>query len=79
VHYPTADQTGRVPTASGTRGRRPNRTASSTLAGANASVGAEFVGLDLYNQLKEFFRAFVDNVLQVYLCITTDIVSWRVI
>ncbi|KHN76407.1 Cullin-1 [Toxocara canis] len=29
-----------------------------------AAVGAEFVGLDLYNHVKNFFQSFVENVLQ---------------
>lgn len=41
---------------------RPNRVPR---GGNPGSIGAEFVGLDLYNHLKRFFQDYIENVYQV--------------
>uniref|UniRef100_A0A915APJ3 Cullin protein neddylation domain-containing protein n=2 Tax=Parascaris univalens TaxID=6257 RepID=A0A915APJ3_PARUN len=44
----------------GARTSRPSRAARTN---NSTAVGAEFVGLDLYNHVKQFFQTFVENVL----------------
>jgi hypothetical protein len=62
VSYPA--DANRAVAVGGRGGRGTGRRGGGT-GGPGNTVGAEFVGLDLYNQLKDFFKAFVSEVLKV--------------
>uniref|UniRef100_A0A914W2H4 Cullin family profile domain-containing protein n=1 Tax=Plectus sambesii TaxID=2011161 RepID=A0A914W2H4_9BILA len=60
VSYPSDSRSVSV----GKGGRGGNRAAGRDRAGTGSTVGAEFVGIELYNKLKDFFKAFVLDVLK---------------
>ncbi|VDN39622.1 unnamed protein product [Gongylonema pulchrum] len=55
-------------------GNARNRQSRAPRVNNQNAVGAEFVGLDLYNHLKHFFQNYVENVFQV--CLFFSFYCW---